>query len=124
VIVSSTIVEDHAQPNGDRDIWERHIFDDGLAIDVRYRAAAGGDVAAALRARAPFLEQQRSDEEAAAADAALQASIAAKYDAYLAALPDAVLTADVGLTLDELTWASSETAAGVGVGVVGVPAGG
>lgn len=110
-IVSSTILEDHAQPNGDRDICERHEFDDGHVIEVRYRGAAKIDADAFMAARVDFLEAQAAEEAAAQKQSALTESVAEKKDAYFASLSQADLVAVVGLTADEAGTAAADAVA-------------
>lgn len=62
-VVSSVIIEDHAQVDGRRHVRERHTTDLGDVIDVQYVAEADADVEASLAPRAAQIEAQLVENE-------------------------------------------------------------
>jgi hypothetical protein len=62
-IVSSIIVEDHAQVDGRRSVRERHTDHLGAVEDVSYLAEVGADVATAMTTRVAILEARAAETE-------------------------------------------------------------
>jgi hypothetical protein len=65
-IVQSRLVEDRAQVDGRRQVWEQHVDQLGVAHDVFYMAEKGDDAVATMQARVPLVEAQLAAEELAA----------------------------------------------------------
>ena len=78
-IVSSQVVEDHAQRDGRRAVREHHTDHLGVVHAVSYLAEAAADVQTALAARAPQITQVLADAEIAR-------SMSAIYDGNFAAV--------------------------------------
>lgn len=78
-IVSSQVVEDHAQRDGRRAVREHHTDHLGVVHAVSYLAEAAADVQTALAARAPQITQVLADAEIAR-------SMSAIYDGNYAAV--------------------------------------
>jgi hypothetical protein len=95
-IVTSTIIAEHVQRDGRRDITERHVTDTGETIDVHYRADAKADVRRTMRNRVAVIEAQLAERAAREAE---QAALEARRDEVIKRLPVANV-ADV-LMVDE-----------------------
>ena len=101
-ILSSVILENRAQPNGDRDILERHSFDDGHVVDVRYRAGPLADAAALMQARVAFLEAQAADDGNARVRLLVLGSAWRKAIGFVDGLSNAQLSQSAGMTAGEI----------------------
>ena len=104
MIVKSSIIADRMQIDGRRYITERHTYKSGNVLLVEYLADAKLDADQRMKERVPELETQVSQEAADRSDAFIKVAIDEKQSAYLKSLSDQVLTDDVKLTSDELTF--------------------